>query len=248
MILSSSVVSMAADRAEMMEEMIVQQAIALDDKTDWTGHDFTVITLNDNGTERTLAGISGIKAIQTVDEEDEMTRVTTIIPYTLTEDGLVNSFVVNDNDQKQSRDFSYTDPSVEFTLTITARFDKISRMGSTYYRHKGVEAYWSASTSNIVVYNLNVLFGSNGNLLSYPDCVNDANAALIQADYYTKSNLQVSSPISGVKYEQFDPMPDNQVLQATKVIEHGGAVAFDLTYSVSGTRKSFADNFGVFSK
>lgn len=45
MILSSSVVSMAEDRTETMEEMIVQQAIELDDKTDWTGHDFSVVTL-----------------------------------------------------------------------------------------------------------------------------------------------------------------------------------------------------------
>lgn len=230
------------------EDAIIAQAVALDENMTLDDGSYTVITLGENNSNsRSVNGES--KAIQKVDSNDGETTVTTIIPFRVAEDGeLINSFEYISNQMTRSSTVPTT--YVNITVTITANFDTLTKLtGKTYYRHNGVEAYWNSNISDVTLYELDVLFGSNGDLYKYPDCYNDHNASFISSDYYTSSHLNVTGPIKNNIYDQYDPMPTDNVLYLSKSIEHGGAVTFYMDYSIDNVRGSYQDpGFGVFSK
>lgn len=235
MILSSSVVSMAADRTETMEEMIVQQAIELDDKTNWTGHDFSVVTLEcDNKTERTVE--SEKRVIQSESVEDGIATLTTIIPYKVLEDGdVINSFEYADelSENSLARGVSYNDKVVDIVIVTDVEYEVVAGSDMWYYRHGGIKSYWSSSSSATTVQQLTVTYKTQGDLYTFSG--NDIQQ-LQSSNHPTTSVISQKNPGKGTTYSAYDWTESGKVYAFTQS-SYGTWVTVEVEFTNNGNSK-----------
>lgn len=239
-----------------MEDIIIQQALALDQSSNIEGKDFTAVVLSQG--DLSIGPLSGDavvteQAIQAVSIEGDLIEVTTIFPYKITSDGeLVNSFEYTPT--QITRDS--TDPTtfVDITVTIVtyyAKYDKTLYNGYIFYRHGGIEAYWNSSNSTARVSNLYVAYESVGHMYQYPECTtasfDSVPSYLIQKEYSIGSYINQDNPVKGQSYFDGDhTMSRSNVLDCPNEIEHGGLIYLKLTYSVNGKSDTRDRNYYVY--
>lgn len=226
-----------------MEDIIIQQALALDQSSNIEGKDFTAVVLSQG--DLSIGPLSGDvvvteQAIQAVSIEGDLIEVTTIFPYKITSDGeLVNSFEYTPT--QITRDS--TDPTtfVDITVTIVTYYGQYFNLdiATSFYRHGGIEAYWNSSNSTAGVSNLCVAYESAGHMYQYPECTTASyktiSSFLIQRDYFISSSIDQNNPVKGQSYFDGDhTMSRSTVLDCANALEHGGMVSVTLTYSVNG--------------
>ena len=202
----SSDIILASNSAMSVEDMIIQQAILADDKTDWSKHDFMVVELQKEGSSARSVD-SGIKALQTESTEGDVTTFSTLMPYKVMEDGeLVNSFEYAESVADSRSVNNYYDTFVDVVVATSVEYEVV---GTYYYRHGGITAYWG-STGNVssidrlyVSYRTyGVLYNWNGSLGSLYDGENPTE---------TTSVINVSNPTKGKLYSDYDTTPSDRV-------------------------------------
>lgn len=233
----------AVETPENPNETILQQALEIDAEIDvQQSEDFQVISVNTgNAASRAADESFEEKAIQMTETNGEMVEVTTIIPYKMLPNGeLVNSFTYQPIQTRASGD-AITERFVDVTLTSTVYYAKYKHMyGSPiFYRHAGLEAYWSSNNSTATVSNMDVNFDSAGELYKYPDCLTDTSLnevnSLVQSYYIITSTINQNNPVKNKVYiDGQHAMPNNRVLNFRDHLDHGGLVYMDISYSVNG--------------
>lgn len=230
----------ATDVEVNYDDVILQQAIEVDSKVS-AQEDFTIVSLIESSLATASlneASAGGEKAIQSIEKENDLVKVTTIVPYkVLPTGGMVNSFTYVPV-QTRSTD-PVTTEFVDVTVTVTTTYAEYESPYTfiNYYRHAGVEAYWSSDNSTASVSNMTVWFDSAGELHSYPDCLNDVplSSTLIDDYYFIRSSINRNNPVENRSYvDGSHTMPTNRVIRCISFFDHGGLVYIDLTYSVNG--------------
>lgn len=233
MVWTSSVVSMATDYTE---EMIVQQAIEMNDNTDWSSYNFTVITLEDNKRNLDL----GTKVIQGESIEDGITTLTTIIPYKILEDGeMVNSF-----EYAECQGRTVAQPEflfVDTTVKVNVYYNEITSLetGLTYYRHLGADVMWTSTNTTASVSKLHLNYDSVGDLC-------DENYNYIEYSYAISTVIDKTNPVKNECYAQSNMMSSDRWLRCRNYDEHGGLVHIELDYTVNGNYYNHADSWYVY--
>ena len=230
----------ATDVEVNYDDVILQQAIEVDSKVS-AQEDFTIVSLIESSLATASlneASAGGEKAIQSIEKENDLVKVTTIVPYkVLPTGGMVNSFTYVPV-QTRSTD-PVTTEFVDVTVTVTTTYAQYENPYTfcAFYRPAGVEAYWSSDNSTASVSNMTVWFDSAGELHSYPDCLNDVplSSTLIDDYYFIRSSINRNNPVENRSYvDGSHTMPTNRVIRCISFFDHGGLVYIDLTYSVNG--------------
>lgn len=198
---------------------------------------------NNTGTR----SIGGEKAIQTFENVDGTIRVTTIIPFTVTDEGLVNSFEHSSASVQGVRAGNPTYTVVNMTLTLQVSYDKYTLGARPYYRHRGVIGYWNSDDSAALVYSLGLDYKSVGDEHYYPACGSDHNGSLSEANKEVESIVYVDMPEKGVAYSKFDIMPSDKVLYMA-TYQQGGEVYITMEYLANGVTDTFYDVYLAYSK
>ena len=225
--------------------MLIAQAVALDEKFNLADYEFAVVTLEEDSGARSIGASE--KAIQTIENMDGTIMVTTIIPFTVTEEGLVNSFEYSASSAKGARAGNPTYTVVNMTLTLQVSYDKYTFGARPYYRHRGVIGYWNSDDSAALVYSLGLDYKSVGDEYNYPACQSDHNGSLSQADKAVESSVYVDMPEKGVAYSKFDIMPSDKVLYMA-TYQHGGEVYITMEYLANGVSDTFYTVYLAYSK
>lgn len=186
---------------------------------------------------------------ESVNEKNEK-ALTTIIPYKVDENGdLVNSFKYlsefNKRKQNEVSPMAIVEvPSTFVDVTVTVR-TYYAHYFSTYhflnfYRHAGIEAWWSSSNSTVTVSNMRVWYDTCGDLYKYPEVMDQPlSSTKVQNDYFIRSSIERSNPIKGTVYiDGSHTMPLNRVVLLTDYWNHGGLIYIRLQYSVNGKSRT----------
>lgn len=197
---------------------------------------FRIVSLQVNSSNR-QSTIQKDMAIQAMVVNNEQVEMTTIIPYKVTASGeLVNSFeYANSSAQMRNTDLT-TSNFADASVTVKTYFARYpSPMNATtFFRHAGIEAYWSSNNATVEVDRLYVLYESAGELYAYPECISQPNCK-VQDYYFIGSYIDEEFPPEGRLYVSPEaPMPTNRVLCFTDFMFHGGNVYVQLEYYVNG--------------
>ena len=220
---------------------IISQAISLDETKNVEDKNFEVVSLVEKNispnTLGTAASSNAAKALQAVNVDGEIIEVTTIIPYKCLPSGeLVNSFKYASTQTRYAGTNSIE--FVDVTVTATATFAVYSGMVNiaAFYRHSGVEAYWSSDVASASVTDMNVVFMSAGELYEYPECVTgDMDDAFVSDYYDITSEIEERNPVENRVYiDGSNIMPLDRVIYCPDYWNHGGSVYIALSYSVNG--------------
>ena len=191
--------------------------------------------------------------VQTSDDE---TALTTIIPYKVDEnDNLINSFQYLAQQNNIIRPMAEsTVPTTFVDVTLTVKTYYAHYTSSThflnFYRHAGIEAWWSSNNSTVSVSSMTVNYETAGELYRYPDVMTQSlSSTKVQDYYYKKSSIVRSNPTKGTVYiDGNNTMPLDRVVLLTNYFDHGGLIYLKLTYSVNGTTRTNDTSYYVYSK
>lgn len=207
MIVLSSDMVLASNSAMSVEDMIIQQAILADDKTDWSNHDFAVVELQKESSGARSVD-SAIKVLQTESTEGDVTTFSTLMPYKVMEGGeLINSFEYAERTANSRSVNDYYDTFVDVVVATSVEYEVV---GTRYYRHGGVNAYWGSTGNVSSIDRLLVSYRTYGVLYYWDGSLGTAvngNATATEE----KSEIDVSKPIKGKMYSVYDTTPSNQV-------------------------------------
>ena len=219
-------------------DIIMEQALQSDSQPR-TNIDKSIVPIQ--STYTTLSSVNEF-AIQKIEQQNDIILQTTIIPYKVNLQGeLVTSFVYAATNGTARDSSLVTSNFVDVTVTTIAKFARYFTGDRAYifYRHAGVEASWSAISSDVIVDNLQAQFTSVGQLYSYPECVNDPDNL---EDYFIESGYSISStidkdfPIENRVYaDNSNSMYYDEVLLPGGTIEEGGTMFLSINYSVDGS-------------
>ena len=256
MLLSSNV-SIFAESISIntKENAIISQSIALDKSEKIQEETFSIVTLTTNNTDtRSVnnANTEITKAIQSIStNEDGLVKVTTIFPYKCLASGeLINSFEYT---PAQTRNTS-TVPTefVDTTITVIAYYAQYFSWDNiaNFYRHAGIEAYWSSDNASANVSNMYVIYDSAGELYEYPECLTENLSSTLVDDYYfIRSTIDENNPAKDQVYiDGNNTMALDRVLLLTDYTDHGGLIYLKLTYSVNGTNYTHDRSIPLYSK
>jgi len=232
-ILLSSTLAFAVDTSESCYDetsnQIIEELIQSRTVDGISKNNFKIISLAGEDRESE-------KAVQIIKYDNGVFTTTTIIPFKVLQDGsLVNSFKYV---QGQSRYIGQTTiPFVDVSVTVNVYFGyEIHPYYYTkFYRHAGIEAYWSKINQNtsVNVTLLNVVYETTGDLYEYPTCVNPSlnpSVAFLESDFYTFSEIKQNYPTMGYVYiDGNNTMPYNRMVCCTNAITHGGYVVIEIT-------------------
>ena len=192
------------------------------------------------------------KAFQVREKKGDITKITTIIPYVINDEGsLVNSF-----------DYAVKLAGTKSTSTVHTNFVDVAVTVITYYahyfsyenfmhfyRHAGIEAYWSSDNPTLNPTYLLVRYDTCGDLYAYPDCLSEADPTCLQLDYFIRSSISKSNPAEGTLYiDGSHTMPYNRVIYCSDYFDHGGLIYLKLNYYVNGNYRSDDRSYYVYSK
>jgi len=221
---------------------IISQAISLDSTTNVEDKNFEVVSLVEKNISPnalgTAASSNTAKALQAVNIEGELVEVTTIVPYKCLPSGeLVNSFeyAFPGIGYEDNHSINFVDVTVTFTATF-AVYQRSHQHVANFYRHAGIEAYWSSNVASVSVTDMNVVFMSAGILYEYPECMTgDIDDAFVSDYYSITSSIDKSYPVENQLYIDGNHiMPLDRVLLCTDSWNHGGRVTVEITYSING--------------
>lgn len=159
---------------------------------------------------------------------DDQTAVMTIIPYKIDEnENLVNSFEylskVNEQNQgiiKPMDTIEVPTTFVDVTLTVRTYYAHYFSWTNVanFYRHAGIEAWWSSNNSTVSVSSMTVNYETAGELYKYPDCIDQPlKDTKVQDYYYIKSSIVTSNPTKGTVYiDGNHAMPYDRVVLLTQ--------------------------------
>ena len=188
-------------------------------------------------------------AFQLEELEDGLVKVTTFIPYKISKNNiLVNSF---EYANKIKIDKKAEDITIKKTETVDRTFVDVTvtvisyyyqeyswENAMTFYRHAGIEAYWSTSNSSVSVNNMLINYESCGDLYKYPDCINEQDPVCLEEDYYIKSSINKWYPTEYTVYiDGNNTMPYNRVINCCDYWEHGGLIYIKIDYYVNGNHR-----------
>jgi len=188
------------------------------------------------------------------------TAVTTIVPYKVdTNENLVNSFEYLSKINAQNQDvIKPMDTSevpttfVDVTLTVRTYYAHYFSWTNVanFYRHAGIEAWWSSNNSTVSVSNMRVWYDTAGELYKYPDCIDKPlSETKVQDYYFIRSSIEQSNPTKGNVYiDGNHTMPLDRVVLLTDYFNHGGLIYLKLDYSVNGKSRSDERSYYVYSK
>lgn len=253
MTVSLNMTAFATDFETDNDSTILQQAIEIDAKiTAQNYKNFNIISLT-NQKSALLAEMNATneKVLQAIEYEDDLVKVTTIFPYKVLNDGeLINSFEYTPV-QLRSAD-PVPSEFVDVTVTVTAYFAHYFSMDNVanFYRHAGIEAYWSSNNSTVSVSNMLVRFDSAGQLYKYPECMTQSlSSTLVDNYYFIRSTIERNNPVKAQVYlDGNHTMPINRVLLCTDYFNHGGLVYLKLTYVANGKNYQHDRSYYVYSK
>lgn len=188
-------------------------------------------------------------AIQATVVNNEQVEVTTVIPYKVTTSGeLVNSFeYAAASNQMRNIDLT-TSNFVDVSVTVKTYFARYASpiKATTFFRHAGMEAYWSSNNATVEVDRLYVSYESAGELYAYPECITQLNCK-VQDYYFIGSYINEEYPPEGQLYiSPQDPMPVNRVLCFTDFMNHGGNVYVELEYFVNGKYEEDFHSYNIY--
>jgi len=226
-----------------MESAIISQAIALDEASRVAGKNFKVVSLveeNDLSKDSETVG-KETKAIQSVSIDDDLVAVTTILPYKCLPSGeLINSFDYTSSEVGNAKFHTMT--FVDVTVAVTHHYMQNSRFDQyvvNFYRHAGVEAYWTSNNTSASVSNMNVVYLSRGDLYAYPDCMSGVlNDSFISSNYEIRSEINENNPVENRVFITANHMPLDRVLVILGGATYGGSIEINLIYSVNGNSYS----------
>lgn len=246
-----------AETGVTKEEIILQQALAIDSKINQADTSFKVVSLNNSGMS-TRANVDtedkAIQKIENVDGEGRKLKVTTIFPYKVLPNGeMISSF---DYAPVQARNkVPTTSKFVDVSVTTTVYyFNDFTDMGATqFYRHDGIEAYWSCNEGNATVESVSdmyIKYDTCGDLYRYPECLTQPlESTLVQNNYYIKSEIHKVNPVKSRTYaNRNNAMPTNRVVHFTSYWEHGGVVYVKLTYQARGKTYTHDRSYDIYGK
>ena len=147
---------------------IINQALAMDNTGNKTGKVFSVVTENTNTNSRGVSG-DGQQIIMSTSTEGDLTSVMLVFPYKCTEEGeWINSFdYVSSNKARMSSTKPVQLVDVTVTLIATYACEQNVNYWWYFYRHAGIEAYWSSSNSTASVSNMKAWFECYGSGRAY---------------------------------------------------------------------------------
>ncbi len=247
-----------SDIDDTHQNLIIIQAIAQDEHLIYDSS--TNYTIKDtNG-----AGVNGLSGIDDVIQfaeyvDNDLIKQTTILPYKISENGsLVNSFAYADQLMKQEKlhgqkaSVSVDTNFVDITITVITYYAQYFSMYNiaTFYRHAGIEAYWSSNNSSASITSLLVRYDTAGDLYRYPECINQSlNTTWIQNNYFIRSTISKVNPIKGTVYiDGNNTMPYNRVVLLTDFFAHGGLIYVKSVYSVNGKSYNHDRSYYVYTK
>lgn len=249
--LSTNSSVMAEDTNVNHDDIILQQAIAMNTQlSSQNCEQFDIVPLNQISSLSVSTEISSNKAIQSIEYENNLVKVTTILPYKILPNGeLISSF---DYEIPQTRGSGpVVVEFVDIAVTINAYYDHYFSFENVanFYRHIGVDAYWNSDNSTVSVQQMNVIYESAGEVYSYPRCMTESlSSTLISDNYSCISRIEKSNPIKGTCYENLNNfMPTNSALLCTHPFEHGGVVSLELSYKRNGQNYSKEDSYSVYT-
>lgn len=195
---------------------------------------------------------------EVIDNYGEKT-VTTIIPYKIDDnDELVNSFeyaskqVVNAGIITPAASVEVPSKFVDVTVTVKTYYAQYfsSKHFLNFYRHAGIEAWWSSTNDTASVSSLTVNYETAGELYAYPDVLSGSlDDTKIQNYYYIKSSIVKSNPVKNNVYiDGNNTMPLDRVVLLTDYFDHGGLIYIKLTYKVNNTTRTNDTSYYVYSK
>ncbi|MCI8600717.1 MAG: hypothetical protein HFE45_03880 [Oscillospiraceae bacterium] len=245
----------AVETPENPNETILQQALEIDAEIDvQQSEDFQVVSINSEGAISRASNKSfEEKAIQMVETNGEMAEVTTIVPYKMLPNGeMVNSFAYQSLQVQGTGKTPVPVKFVDVTVTTIAYYAYYQHINGApfYYRHAGLETYWSSSNSTASISILDVSFESKGELHKYPDCTTDLSLneadSMVQEEYFIRSSVYQTNPVKDKVYiDGQHAMPTNRALRCVYYDEHGGLVSMELSYSVNG--KNYNDRYSYYA-
>lgn len=187
-------------------------------------------------------------------EVDGNKEIMTILPYKVDENGeLVNSFDYA-NKQKKSNQITINQeyqpvPSyfVDVIVTVRTYWGEYFLHLHPFYRHAGIEAWWSSNNLTASISSMTVNYESAGILYKYPDVISDMDGSKIQDYFYIKSSIVKSNPVKDTVYiDGSNAMNYDRVLLCTDFFNHGGFLYVKITYTVNGTTRTHDDSYIVY--
>ncbi|MDO3411513.1 hypothetical protein QWJ34_17240 [Saccharibacillus sp. CPCC 101409] len=185
------------------------------------------------------------------------TAITTIIPYKIdTNKEFVNSFDYLEAQQpdliRPMAESTVPNKVVDVTLTIKTYYAQYFSWANVtnFYRHGGIEAWWSSSNTAVSVPGMTVKYETRGDLYRYPDCIDQPlSSTKVQNSYFKRSIISQSNPVKGAVYiDGNNTMPLDRVVTLTDYFNHGGVIDFTITQSLNGITKTSMNSYNVYSK
>lgn len=257
MIFSLSVTTLAVSAEENVDskayaDSIMEQIFKVDNKLNLQNKKFNIVSLKKGELlNKTVSGINADQALQAIGTKNGLIEVTTILPYKVLSNGeLVNSFNYT---PKQLRNTSQVPTEfVDITITVIAYYAHYaSNDGITpFYRHAGIEAYWSSSNSTTKVSNMYVIYDSRGDLHKYPECLSQSlSSTLLENDFFIRSEINKINPSKGVEYrDASNVMPIDRILHLTDFLNHGGLIYLKIGYSTNGKSYTHDRSYFIYQK
>ncbi len=238
---------------DIIEDTIIEQALALEQSANIEGKNFVAVLLNQGESEKdTFFGNSIVteQAIQAVSVQDDLVEVITIFPYKILPNGeMVNSFEYMPT--QTTRNSTVPTTFVDTTITVVTSYAHYysENNAQNFYRHGGIEVYWNSDNSTAKVSNMYVIYDSAGDLYKYPECLTESlSSTLIQEDYFIRSTVDQDNPVENQSY--FDAnhtMSRSNVLLCASYFDHGGLIYLKLTYSVNGNSYTHDRSYYVYT-
>lgn len=186
----------ASAAATAQSDSRVDAILELSGLNDIPANTFSIISLQGSSSNTRSMGIEGDMAIQSTVVNNEQVEVTTIIPYKVTASGeLVNSFEYAATSNQTDTATPIPSHFVDVTVTVKSYFAHYSSAVDimSFYRHAGMEAYWSSDNATVEVDRLYVLYESAGELYAYPECIIQ-HGCKVQDYYFIGSYIEEEFP------------------------------------------------------
>lgn len=217
---------------------------------DTPANTFNIVSLQEGSSSTLSTALQGDMAIQSTVVNNDQVEVTTILPYKVTTSGeLVNSFEYAATSNQTRGTVPIPSNFVDVTVTVKSYYAHYSSAVDimSFYRHAGMEAYWSSDNASVEVDKLYVLYESAGELYAYPECITQHNCK-VQDYYFIGSYIEEDFPPEGQLYVSPQaPMPQNRVLYLTDFWNHGGAVYVELEYYVNGNFRTDFEGYDLYT-
>lgn len=243
--------SLSVNASSAQSDGRIDAILELSGLEDLPAETFSIVSLQENSSNMLSKATQGDMAIQSTVVNNDLVEVTTILPYKVTSSGdLVNSFVYADASNQPRNAITAPSNFVDVTVTVKSYYAHYNSLVDImhFYRHAGMEAYWSSNNATVTVDRLYVLYESAGELYAYPECITQHDCK-VQDYYFIGSYIEEEYPPKGQLYVSPQaPMPLNRVLYLTDYWNHGGAVYVELEYSVNGNDRTDFDGYDLYSK